>query len=167
MLMIVYVQVGHVILVAINSLSPGRFSCILKLVIFQLISRWDILRISCEITLRPMPLDLTKDESTLVQVMAWCRQAASHYLQPILTPNLHHHMVLNKPQWVNGTTLLVQYICPSETCKFHLQVPIFKRVACRDLTIWQGDLHNSPNNGLYVTAAWNMPILSASAIFLV
>ena len=74
---------------------------------------------------------------------------------------------INRPQWVNGSTVLVQYICPSETCKFHLQVPIFKRVACRDLTIWQGDLHNSPSNGLYVMAAWNIPILSASVIFLV
>ena len=30
--------------------------------------------------LRWMPLDLTDDKSTLVQVMAWCRQATSHYL---------------------------------------------------------------------------------------
>ena len=35
---------------------------------------------SYEIALRLMPQDLTYDESTLVQVMAWCRQAASHYL---------------------------------------------------------------------------------------
>ena len=27
-----------------------------------------------------MPIDLTDDKSTLVQVMAWCRQATSHYL---------------------------------------------------------------------------------------
>ena len=27
-----------------------------------------------------MPRDLTDDKSTLVQVMAWCRQATSHYL---------------------------------------------------------------------------------------
>ena len=29
---------------------------------------------------RWMPLDLIDDKSTLVQVMAWCRQATSHYL---------------------------------------------------------------------------------------
>ena len=34
----------------------------------------------CEITLRRMSLDLTEYKSTLVQVMAWCRQAPSHYL---------------------------------------------------------------------------------------
>ena len=36
--------------------------------------------ISYEITLGWMPLDLTNDKSTLVQVMAWCCQATSHYL---------------------------------------------------------------------------------------
>ena len=36
--------------------------------------------ISCEIALRWMPLDLTDDKSILAQVMAWCRQATSHYL---------------------------------------------------------------------------------------
>ena len=35
----------------------------------------DGLGISCEIALVLMSLDLTDDESTLVQVMAWCRQA--------------------------------------------------------------------------------------------
>ena len=36
--------------------------------------------ISYEIVLKWMPLDLTDDKSTLVQVMAWCGQAPSHYL---------------------------------------------------------------------------------------
>ena len=30
--------------------------------------------------LRWVPRDLTNDESTVVQVMSWCRQATSHYL---------------------------------------------------------------------------------------
>ena len=47
---------------------------------FKLLSRINILRISCEIALRWMPLDLIDEESTLVQVMARCCQAASHYL---------------------------------------------------------------------------------------
>ena len=33
-----------------------------------------------KIALRWMPLDHTDDKSTLVQIMAWCRQATSHYL---------------------------------------------------------------------------------------
>ena len=36
--------------------------------------------ISCKIAHRWMPLDFTDDKSTLVQVVAWCRQATSHYL---------------------------------------------------------------------------------------
>ena len=39
-----------------------------------------------------MPLDLTDDKSTLVQVMAWCRQATSHYLS-LVDPDLCRHMV--------------------------------------------------------------------------
>ena len=38
---------------------------------------WGIFR---RITFRWMTLGLTDDKSTLVQVMAWCRQATSHYL---------------------------------------------------------------------------------------
>ena len=40
------------------------------------IDGWDT---CCEIALRRMSLDLADDKSTLVQVMAWCRQATSHY----------------------------------------------------------------------------------------
>ena len=35
--------------------------------------------ISCEIALKWISLDLADDKSALVQVMAWCRQATSHY----------------------------------------------------------------------------------------
>ena len=36
--------------------------------------------ISGEIGLRLLSLDLNDDKSTLIQVMAWCHQATSHYL---------------------------------------------------------------------------------------
>ena len=64
----------------VNSLAPGRFQFNFRQVIFKLIlvnGGWGI---SYEIALRWMPLDLTDDKSTLVQVMAWCRQTTSHYL---------------------------------------------------------------------------------------
>ena len=63
-----------------NSLVPGRCRCDIKFVIFKLISRIVILSISCEIALRWMSLEFTNEQSTLVQVMAWCRPATSHYL---------------------------------------------------------------------------------------
>ena len=61
-----------------NSLAPRRFR--FKWVIFKLTlvnGGWGT---SNEIALRWMPLEITDDKSTLVQVMAWCRQATSHYL---------------------------------------------------------------------------------------
>ena len=42
-----------------------------------MIERWGI---CCEIALIWMSLDFTDDQSRLVQVMAWCCQATSHYL---------------------------------------------------------------------------------------
>ena len=50
-----------------------------KNVIFNLALLIGIFK-SCDNILRWMPQDLTDDKSTLVQVMAWCRQATSHYL---------------------------------------------------------------------------------------
>ena len=46
-----------------------------------------------------MPQDLTDNKSTLVQVMAWCHQAKSHYLsQCWLSPSSPHGVT--RPQWV-------------------------------------------------------------------
>ena len=56
--------------------------------------------ISCDIALRWMSLDLTDDESILVQVMAWCRQATSHYLSQCWPRYLSPYGV-TRPQWVN------------------------------------------------------------------
>ena len=55
--------------------------------------------ISYEIALRWMPLDLTDGKSTLVQVMAWCRQATSHYLSQCWPRSMSPNGV-TRPQWV-------------------------------------------------------------------
>ena len=47
-----------------------------------------------------MSLDLTDDWSTLVQVMAWCRQATSHYMSQCRPRSVSPYGV-NRPQWVN------------------------------------------------------------------
>ena len=49
--------------------------------------------------LRWMPLDLTDDKSTLVQVMAWCHQATSHYLNQCW-PRSPMPYGITMPQWV-------------------------------------------------------------------
>ena len=78
----------------------GDFNLILESWFFKLIlvnGGWDI---SYEIALRRMPQDLTDDKSTLVQVMAWCRQAASHYLGQCW-PRSMSPFGVTRPQWVN------------------------------------------------------------------
>ena len=69
-----------IVLRIINSLAPGRFQFNFRYGIFKLTLANGGWGISYEIALRWIPLDLTDDKSTLVQVMAWCRQATSHYL---------------------------------------------------------------------------------------
>ena len=65
--------------------------------------------ISYEIDLRWMPLDLTDDKSTLVQVMAWCRQATSHYLSQCCPRSMLPNGV-TRPQWVELFVLFKCYI---------------------------------------------------------
>ena len=55
--------------------------------------------ISCEIALMWMSMDLTDDKSTLVQVMAWCREATSLYLSPCW-PRSMIPCDVTRPQWV-------------------------------------------------------------------
>ena len=57
--------------------------------------------ISSEIALRWTSLDLSDDKSTLVQVMAWCRQATSHYLNQCWPRSLTPYGV-TRPPWVNS-----------------------------------------------------------------
>ena len=64
----------------LNSLAPGRCGCNFKIIIFKLIPWTDISCAACKIVVRRIPQNSSDDESTLVQVMAWCRQAKSHYL---------------------------------------------------------------------------------------
>ena len=58
---------------------------------------------SCELDLRWISLDFTDYKSTLIQVMAWCRQATSHYLSQCWPRSLSPYGV-TRPQWVKVTT---------------------------------------------------------------
>ena len=55
-----------------------------------------------------MPQHLTYHKSPLVQVMVWCRQAASHYLSQCWPRSLSPYDV-TRPQWVkiNRTTICI------------------------------------------------------------
>ena len=83
-----------------NSLAPRRYEWDFRWLIFELtlmISGWGV---SCEIALWWMPLDLADDESTLVQEMAWCRQATSHYLNQCWHRSMSPYGDI-RPWWVN------------------------------------------------------------------
>ena len=90
--------------ILINSLAPGKIEWNFRSLIFQIISVIDGWGISCELTLRWMSLDLTNDKSTLVQVMAWCRQATRHYLNQCWPKSVSPNGV-TRPQWVNVMTI--------------------------------------------------------------
>ena len=87
--------------------------------------------ISCEIALILMSLDFTDDQSTLVQVMAWCRQATSHYLSQCWPRSLSPYAV-TRPQWVKPIDCL-DVKMPSYQ---NLGIPIDKTVW------WPHYLHN-------------------------
>ena len=84
--------------VILNSLALGRFQFNFRSVIFKLILVNDGWGISYEIALRWMPPDCTDDKSTLVQVMAWCRQATSHYLSQCWLRSVPPNGI-TRPQW--------------------------------------------------------------------
>ena len=82
------------------TLWPLGFEWDFRYVIFKwtlVIDGWGI---SCEVALIWMSLDFTDDQSTLVQVMVWCRQATSHYLSQCWPRSLSPYVV-TRPQWVN------------------------------------------------------------------
>ena len=85
-----------------NSLAPGRSRCDSKIEIFNLVLLIGIFRSSHDNALWWMPQDLTDDKSTLVQVMAWCRQATSHYLSQCWLSSLLPYGA-TRPQWVEIT----------------------------------------------------------------
>ena len=89
----------------VNSLAPGKFEWNFRHVIFKQILVIDGWGISCKIALIWMSLDLTDDQSTLVQVMAWCHQATSHYLSQSWLRSLLPFGV-TRPQGVNMWCLL-------------------------------------------------------------
>ena len=86
---------------SINSLAPGRSECDSKNGIYNLVLLIGIFRSSHDNALQLMSQDLTDDKSTLVQVMAWCRQATSHYLSQCWLSPLSPYGVA-RPQWVHG-----------------------------------------------------------------
>ena len=97
-----YLQQSNLIII---SMVAGRFEGSFRQIIFQLILLIDSWAIWSEIVLRWMPQDLTDAKPLLVWVMAWCHQAASHYLSQCWPRSLWPHGV-SRPQWVKENMFL-------------------------------------------------------------
>ena len=83
-----------------NSLAPGRFWWHFRWVNFHVnFSHWWLMYLlwNCH---QMNVTGFTADKSTLVQVMACCRQATSHYLSQCWHRSLPPYGV-TRPQWVN------------------------------------------------------------------
>ena len=65
--------------------------------------------VSQDISLRWTSVYLTNDQSTLVQVMAWCRQATSPYLSTCWLRSVLPYGI-TRPQWVNVLVSLCWHI---------------------------------------------------------
>ena len=82
-------------------MAPGRYENNFKSVIFTLMLGIEFLSTSCEIALRCMPQNSGNDKSTLIQLMAWCRKATSHYLSQCW-PKAMSPYGITGPRWVNS-----------------------------------------------------------------
>ena len=82
-----------------NSLAPVRCSCHFKLLILKLISKIDILSISCDIAFRWMSQDLIYDKSIL---MVLCHQATNHHPNQCRLWSMFSYGVTS-PEWVHLT----------------------------------------------------------------
>ena len=98
--MLTFKNIAYVWLSAVNSLAAGGFQWNFRWIIFKIILEIGGWGISYEIALTWISLYLTDDKSTLVQVMTWCPQAASHYLNKC-RPRSMSTCGVPEPQWVN------------------------------------------------------------------
>ena len=94
------------------------------------INGWGIL---CEIALRWISLDFTDDLSTLVQVMAWCGQATSHYLIRCW-PRSSLPYGITRPQWVKHYMEFVEHpmaVLFASLCSLCVVIAVLFTSLCR------------------------------------
>ena len=89
-----------------------------------------VAELSHEIALRWMPLDFAADQSTLVQVMTWCRQSTSHYLSQCWPRSLSPYGV-TRPQWVK-TKILGQVYMFQAACSIRQTIATWQFSVCCD-----------------------------------
>ena len=108
----------------VNSLAPGWPGCHFKAAIFNLILLIGIF-ISCKDNApRWMPRDFTDDKSALVRVMAWCRQATSHYRNQCWSRSLPPCGV-TRPRWVNkNKTTFIKQVATAKRMTINIYISV-------------------------------------------
>ena len=106
----------------INSLASGRCCSDFKSITFNFIIEKRSVGIPYEITHRLMPHNFSHEKSTLAQVMAWCRQATSHYLSQGGPISMSPYGV-TKPQWVKIHIALIWKISMKFVCNLTYHMP--------------------------------------------
>ena len=155
-------------ILCINSLTPGRLEWNLIQAIFNLILVNGGRGIKCETALRCMSLDLTEDKSTVVQVMAWCRQATSHYLSQCWPRSLPPYGV-TRPQWCNTlatTSVIKGCVCTRlHECLQTTGIIVWKMWLLSDICLDDGDnrlgfrrITTWPNVYIYTTCVSLIPV---------
>ena len=99
-----------------NSLAPGSCGSNFKCNLDELILQIKCMCTSCEIALRWLPQIAFDEKSRLVQEMAWCHQATSHYINQSWCRSMSSYSV-TRPQWVNRLWIVpghykIQYLGP-------------------------------------------------------
>ena len=89
----------------INSLAPGRYGSKFKSIISTNISCIQFMTSSNEFSLRRMPQNTCEDKLTLVQILAWCHWATSHYLNQCWLRSVSPYCIISS-QWVNQSLTL-------------------------------------------------------------
>ena len=85
--------------IMVNSLAPGRYGSNFENVSWRHMLQMKFMSSSGELALRWMPQNTFDDKSILAQVMAWCRQATSHYLSQCWPRSVS--CVVTRPQWIS------------------------------------------------------------------
>ena len=95
-----------------NSLAPGRFERKFRWIIFMVILVIDGWDVHCEIALWWLFFYTSYDKLTLVQVMAWCHQAPSHYLSQCWPRSVWSYGI-SSLQWVSLLRPWCECMCQS------------------------------------------------------
>ena len=142
-----------------NSMALGKFEFNCRKVILKLILAIGDWGIPCEIVHRCMSLGFTVDRSTLVQVMAWCRQVTSHYLNQWWAGFCRHMVSLgpNESKKIYGevnlkdccvsVVYLLRYTsCPHRSQQFPILVGIQKKIYGLCFTLSNYGIHYYENS---------------------